>query len=43
MNQVYVAPNGETLVATNDSQAHAFERAGMVKADAKPKKTKTDE
>jgi hypothetical protein len=43
MSQAYKAPNGEILIALDEVQAAAFEKAGMVKTDEKTKKPKTEE
>lgn len=38
MQQAYKAENGEILIALDEIQAAAFEKAGLVKTDEKPKR-----
>lgn len=43
MTQMYQAKNGETLIAQDEVQAAAFERAGLEPVDGnKPRKQKSE-
>lgn len=43
MSQAYKASNGEILVALDEVQAAAFEKAGLEKTDEKPKRQRNEE